>query len=243
MKLTLRGVTLLFLLYVSTHTTAQLQQAPELIAKGPSVNTTSNSTKDSIINYITDYPVIERDTSFMQINTKLRIAAARLKEKVAGLDSYVQSNNFNPEYCFLVDMSVPSGKKRFFVYNIKKEAVEYSALVSHGSGSYKPGCNDQLIFSNMPNSNATSLGKYKIGQAYKGAYGLSYRLHGLDSSNSNAFHRAIVLHSDVNVPQAERYPRHIFESAGCPAVSREFLAEIGKYIRTSDKPILLWIYN
>lgn len=243
MKLTLRVFALSFLLYVSIHATAQLQQAPELLAKGPSVNTTSNSAKDSIINYVTDNPVIERDTSFMQINTKLKIAAARLKEKAAGLQSYVDANNFNSEYCFLVDMAIPSGKKRFFVYNIKKGTVEYSALVSHGSGSYKPGCNDELVFSNMPNSNATSLGRYKIGQAYKGAYGLSYRLYGLDSSNSNAFHRAIVLHSDTNVPQAERYPRHIFESAGCPAVSREFLVEIGKYIRTSDKPILLWIYN
>ncbi len=243
MKLTLRVFALSFLLCVSIHASAQLQQSPELLAKGPSVTTTSNSTKDSTINYISENPVIERDTSFMQINTKLKIAAARLKEKTVGIDGYVQANNFNPEYCFLVDMSIPSGKKRFFVYNIKKGAVEYSALVSHGSGSYKTGCNDQLVFSNMPNSNATSLGKYKIGQAYKGAYGLSYRLYGLDSTNNNAYHRAIVLHSDTNVPQAERYPRHIFESAGCPAVSPVFLAEIGKYIRTSDKPILLWIYN
>ncbi len=242
MKLTLRFFAVSFLLYLSTFATAQLQ-APELVAQGPSVVLASTPIKDSTINNIFDNPVVERDTSFMQINTKLKIAAARLKEKAAGLDSYVQTNNFNSEYCFLVDMSIPSGKKRFFVYNIKKGAVEYSALVSHGSGSYKTGCNDQLIFSNMPNSNATSLGRYKIGQAYNGAYGLSYRLHGLDSSNSNAFQRAIVLHSDVNVPQAERYPRHIFESAGCPAVSREFLAQIGKYIRTSDKPILLWIYN
>jgi L,D-transpeptidase catalytic domain len=240
MKLTLRFFTLLFLLSASAFASAQM--APELVTKGPSVTSNATTSKDPNPN-TPDYAVIERDTSFMQINTKLKIAAARLKEKAAGLDSYVQSNNFNSEYCFLVDMAIPSGKKRFFVYNIKKGVVEYSALVSHGSGSYKPGCNDELVFSNMPNSNATSLGKYKIGQAYKGAYGLSYRLYGLDSSNSNAYHRAIVLHSDVNVPQTERYPRHIFESAGCPAVSREFLAEIGKYIRTSDKPMLLWIYN
>ena len=140
-------------------------------------------------------------------------------------------------------MSIPSGKKRFFIYNIKKDVVEYSALVSHGSGSYKIGCNDQLVFSNMPNSYATSLGKYKIGSVYNGMYGLSYKLYGLDSTNNNAYQRAIVLHSDSYVPEKETYPRHIFESSGCPAVSPVFLAEIGKYIRTSAKPMLLWIYN
>lgn len=192
--------------------------------------------KDSLI-------VEERDTSFNQINTKLKAAALRLKQNTASLEEYVTENDFNPEYCFLVDMSIPSGKKRFFIYNIKKDVVEYSSLVSHGSGSYKPGCNDQLVFSNMPSSNATSIGKYKIGNAYYGTYGLSYKLYGLDSSNNNAYKRAIVLHSDSYVPETETYPRHIFESAGCPAVSPNFLAELGKYIKTSNKPLLLWIYN
>ncbi len=217
---------------------AQLQQPPELFVKG-----LTNSSTLLPINEPDTLSVIERDTSFMQIDTKLKIAAQKLKEKVVGIDEYVATNNFNTDYCFLVDMSIPSGKKRFFVYNIKLGEVEYSALVSHGSGSYFPGCNDLLVFSNMPNSNATSLGKYKIGNAYQGKYGLSYKLYGLDSTNANAFERAIVLHSDAYVPQTETYPRHIYESAGCPAVSPVFLAEIGKYIRTSDKPILLWIYN
>lgn len=235
----IRFCTISIVLNVLIHTTAfSLQQTPDLFAKG-----LSNSSTLLPINETDTLSVAERDTSFMQIETKLRIAAARLKEKVARLDQYIQTNDFNPDYCFLVDMSIPSGKKRFFVYNLKLKAVEYSALVSHGSGSYFPGCNDQLVFSNMPNSNATSLGKYKIGSAYQGKWGLSYKLYGLDSTNNNAYQRAIVLHSDAYVPQAETYPRHIYESAGCPAVSPVFLKEIGKYIRTSDKPILLWIYK
>lgn len=230
---------IVILLNVSIHATASLlTQSPELFVKGH-----SNTSTLLPITEVDTFSVIKIDTSFMQINTKLKIAAARLKEKVAGIDDYVKANNFNTDYCFLVDMSIPSGKKRFFVYNIKLRAVEYSALVSHGSGSYLPGCNDQLVFSNMPNSNATSLGKYKIGNAYQGKYGLSYKLYGLDSTNTNAYQRAIVLHSDSYVPQTETYPRHIYESAGCPAVSPVFLKEIGKYIGTSDKPILLWIYN
>ena len=140
-------------------------------------------------------------------------------------------------------MSIPSGKKRFFVYNIAKDSIEYSSLVSHGSGSYFNGCDDRLIFSNMPNSNATSLGKYRIGNSYYGNYGLSYKLFGLDSTNSNAFDRAIVLHSDAYVPETETYPRHIFQSAGCPCVSPAFLAVLDKYLKQSSKPVLLWIYN
>jgi hypothetical protein len=224
---------------VIIHTTASSQQTPELYARGLS----NSSNLVQITDADTFSAVKKRDTSFMQIETKLRLAAAKLKEKVAGLDKFLQTNDFNPDYCFLVDMSIPSGKKRFFVYNLKLKSVEYSALVSHGSGSYYPGCNDQLVFSNMPNSNATSLGKYKIGAPYQGKWGLSYKLYGLDSTNSNALQRAIVLHSDAYVPQTETFPRHIYESAGCPAVSPVFLKEIGKYIKTSDKPILLWIYN
>ena len=238
MESVIRFCATLIVLNVSIYAAAQVQQSPELFVKG-----FTNSSTLLPINEADSISVIERDTSYMQIETKLRLAATRLKEKVVGIADYVHANDFNPDYCFLVDMSIPSGKKRFFVYNIKLAAVEYSALVSHGSGSYFPGCNDLLVFSNMPNSNATSLGKYKIGQAYQGKYGLSYKLYGLDSTNHNAFQRAIVLHSDAYVPQAETYPRHIYESAGCPAVSPVFLKEIGKYIRTSDKPILLWIYN
>ena len=226
-------------LNASLQASAQLQPSPDQLVKGPATPSTSIFPANN-----TDtFAVIERDTSFMQINTRLKAAAIRFKEKIAGLDAYVQSNNFNAEYCFLVDMSIPSGKNRFFVYNIKKGAVELSSLVSHGKGSYKKGCNDILTFSNMPNSNATSVGKYKIGNPYYGTYGLSYKLYGLDSTNNKAFERAIVLHSDSYVPESEIYPYPLYQSAGCPVVSPSILSLLGKYIKTSDKPILLWVYN
>jgi hypothetical protein len=222
------------------------QQSINSFAKQGLISNTysSNTVKDELLNTLKDSLIkTERDTSFNQINTKLKAAAERLKQNTASLEEYVRVNDFNTEFCFMVDMSIPSGKKRFFVYNIKKDAVEVSSLVSHGSGSYKPGCNDLLVFSNIPNSYATSLGKYKIGNSYTGQYGLSFKLYGLDSTNNNAYQRAIVLHSDNYVPIFETYPRHIYESAGCPIVSPNFLAVLDKYIKTSDKPILLWIYN
>jgi hypothetical protein len=177
------------------------------------------------------------------IDLRYKIALDRLKFQASSLKEYARSHHFNTDYCFLVDMSLPSGKKRFFVYNMKKDSLEYSSMVAHGYGSAPRFANEPLQFSNVPNSAMTSLGKYKIGYSYFGAFGLAYKLYGLDSSNSNAFERAIVLHSYTSVPESETYPNLICESAGCPMVNSSFLATLGKYIKASPKPILLWIYN
>ena len=213
--------------------------------KTPNTTTAYKSTvHEPVFAIPKDIPAyIERDTSFNRIDTKIKAAGLRLKQKIAKAKEYLIANNFNTEVCFMVDMSIPSGKNRFFVYNFKKDEVEFTALVSHGSGSYKPNCDDQLVFSNSPNSNATSVGRYKIGDSYYGTYGLSYKLFGLDSTNNNAFQRSIVLHADTYVPDKETYPRHIFESAGCPTVSPSFLSVLDKYMKTTKKPMMLWIYN
>ena len=250
MRTAIKFCTTFFLINASIAAiSSPLQQPLNVLAKGsiagmPMAPSTIKDTFQNTINVVSGYvaPIV-RDTSFMQINTKLKIAAARLKQKTTALEDYVTANGFNTDYCFMVDMSIPSGKMRFFVYNIKKDSIELKSLVSHGSGSYTANCNDQLLFSNEPNSYATSLGKYKIGDPYYGSYGLSYRLFGLDSTNNKAYERAIVLHSDSYVPETETYPRHIYESAGCPIVPPTILKELGKYIKSSAKPVLLWIYN
>jgi hypothetical protein len=182
------------------------------------------------------------DTSFYRINTTYKAALVRLKQQAAAIKNYVAENNFNTEYCFLVDMSIPDGKNRFFVYNLDKDAPEISSLVSHGFGSTKQNSYAELEFSNEPNSFKTSLGRYRIGDPYKGTYGLSYKLYGLDSTNDRAFERTIVLHADTHVPEREVFPYHIYQSAGCPTVSPLFLQVLSKYIRASKKPILMWIY-
>ena len=182
------------------------------------------------------------DTSFYRINTTYKAALIRLKDQAAAIKEYVAANDFNTEYCFLVDMSIPDGKNRFFVYNLEKNVLEISSLVAHGFGSTIQNRYAELEFSNMPNSFKTSLGRYKIGDAYKGTYGLSYKLYGLDNTNDRAFERAIVLHADTHVPETEVFPYHIFQSAGCPTVSPQFLKVLTKYIKASKKPVILWIY-
>jgi hypothetical protein len=175
----------------------------------------------------------EAEIIFLNKNIRLQKYAAMAK-------TFVAKNNFNKAYCFLVDMKLPSGKKRFFIYNFKGDTVISAGLVTQGSGSTTE--TDVLQFSNTPNSNATSLGKYKIGQQYYGKFGLAFKLYGLDNTNSNAFKRAVVLHAHPLVPANEIYPEPLCVSWGCPTVNPDFLVELKKYITKSDKPILLYIF-
>jgi hypothetical protein len=164
---------------------------------------------------------------------------ARLKQKAEDMAMFAKDNGYNTQYCFMVDMKIESGKKRFFVYNLLKDSVELSGLVTHGSGKTNTG---KIQFSNTANSLCTSVGKYKIGNSYTGKFGLAFKLYGLDETNSNAFNRFVVLHSHSCVPNAETAPFPICESWGCPTVSPAFLGELKKYIEQSDNPVLLKIY-
>jgi hypothetical protein len=58
-----------------------------------------------------------------------------------------------------------------------------------------------------------------------GRFGRAYKLYGLDSTNSQAFWRNIVLHSFSYVPEAETDPYLICNSLGCPMVEAGFLQQ------------------
>lgn len=157
------------------------------------------------------------------------------------VNSYALQNDMSTEYCFLVDMSLPSGRNRFFIYDLKKNSIVHAGLVSHGS------CNETFIarprFSNEAKSGCSSLGKYKVGEFYTGKYGKSFRLHGLDNCNSNAYKRAVVIHGYHCVPDQEIYPRVLCNSLGCVMVSYKFFDKISKFIGKAEKPIVLWVYQ
>lgn len=94
----------------------------------------------------------------------------------------------------VADFGLPSYMPRFHFANLENGTVR-SFLVAHGTGS-DPGHSGYLQhFSNVPGSNATSRGAYITWEWYKGQYGTSIRLGGLDTDNSNALPRAIVMHS------------------------------------------------
>ena len=211
------------------------QEPMDAVAKGPSLN------ENSFIAPV--HTTAGEDSAANKIENKYKAAVSRLKQQGQAIASYAKANNYNTEIVFLMDMTLPSGKNRFFVYNISKDEVEAASLVTHGFGSNKYDNDDPLEFSNVPDSKKTSLGKYKIGKSYFGQFGLAYRLYGLDSTNDKAFERDIVLHSHKRVPDKETFPGYIIVSSGCPTVSPAFLTRLDGYIKNSKKPILLWIYN
>jgi len=98
-----------------------------------------------------------------------------------------------------------------------------------------------LQFSNVPNSLATSVDKYSIGKSYYGIFGKSYKLTGLDNSNSKAMERYIVLHGYKDVPEQE-VDGEIYYSKGCPMVSYGFFKEIDRMIIRSKSRILMYVY-
>ena len=93
----------------------------------------------------------------------------------------------------VADFGVHSSKPRFHFANLEAGTVT-SYLVAHGAGSDPEHDGWLHWFSNEPGSNATSRGAYISYEWYKGKYGTSIRLGGLDAENSNVLDRAIVLH-------------------------------------------------
>ena len=167
--------------------------------------------------------------------------ALKMRDKAHTIAAYAKKQGYNTNICFLVDMSENSGRNRFYVYNPVKDSVLDAGLVTHGR------CNKTWLtgrqFGNKIGCGCTSLGKYKIGKPYRGKFGLAYKLYGLDSTNSNAFNRFVVLHSHECVPENQVDPFPICQSDGCPTVSPGFLKKLAAVINASQQPVLLWIYE
>ena len=169
----------------------------------------------------------------------------KLKVKADSAKIFCTREGLNTEYCILVDMSLHSGRNRFFVWNFSRDTVLYTSLCCHGYG--KNSTEHTPVFSNVSGSYCTSLGKYKIGARSYSNWGINvhYKLHGLESSNSKAYERIIVLHSHSPVPDREIYPDHLplGYSQGCPVISNELMTILDKKFKGTKKPVLLWIFT
>ena len=163
-----------------------------------------------------------------------------IRAKAAEAKAFTAQKGFNTSVCFLIDMSLPSGQNRFFVYNMETDSLLKSGLVAHGR------CNQEWLegrkYGNTVGCGCTSLGKYRVGYAYNGRFGEAFKLYGLEQSNDKAFDRFVVLHSYEGVPFNETTDE-ICQSDGCPMVAPGFLRLLKPVIKGSDKPILLWIYE
>ncbi len=159
---------------------------------------------------------------------------------IASVKEFAKLNKYNSEIGFFIDMSLPSGSNRFFIYDFRKDSVVHAGLVTHGN-CYQYWLEGRK-YSNKIGSGCTSLGKYKIGKPYYGKFGLAYKLYGLEETNSNALKRFVVMHSHACVPD-EEIKDDICQSNGCPTVNPSFLEKLRIIVDKAPRPILLYIYE
>ena len=124
----------------------------------------------------------------------------------------------NDRILSIVDFSLPSGRKRLFVIDVKNYRLLFVDYVAHGRNS---GLDKAFYFSNEAESNKSSVGFYTTLTTYNGAHGYSLRLEGVEIGfNSNALKRDIVIHSADYVSESVvKSQGYIGRSLGCPALS------------------------
>lgn len=118
----------------------------------------------------------------------------------------------------VADFALPSAMPRLHFADLEKGEVR-SFLVAHGKGSDPEHDGFLKLFSNDVGSLATSRGAFISYEWYKGKYGTSIRLGGLDPENSNTLERAIVMHPAwyANPDMLEKWGK-LGRSDGCFAM-------------------------
>lgn len=126
----------------------------------------------------------------------------------------------------IADFAAPSARPRFHLVNLA-DGTAVTLLVAHGSGSDPDHTGWLKRFSNEDGSNASSEGAFVTANYYLGKHGQSQRLNGLDSTNSNAFARALVIHGAwyANPDMLEKHGQ-LGRSQGCFAVGEADLAQV-----------------
>jgi len=124
----------------------------------------------------------------------------------------------------IADFDQNSTKKRLWIVDLDKDSLLLNTWVAHGSRS---GDDLATRFSDVNDSNESSLGFYVTGEVYTGKHGRSLRLDGMDEGyNANARKRSIVVHGAPYVSQGTiNQLGRLGRSQGCPAVAPE-LAEM-----------------
>lgn len=99
-------------------------------------------------------------------------------------------------YLTIVDFSKPFFSTRLWIYDTELDRVVLQSRVSH---AFRTGLWSGVSFSNEIGSKKSSIGPYCTAEPYKGRFGYSMRLDGLDPKNNNARVRAVVMHPDPGV--------------------------------------------
>lgn len=179
---------------------------------------------------------------------KPEVDSIKIKAKAGEAIQFCKLKKFNTDFCILIDMSLHSGIKRFFIWDFKTNSISKQYLVGHGCGSNQWSSDeskDAPKFSNEDGSHLSALGKYRLeGRGYSDwGIHVKYLMHGLEETNSNALKRFIVFHSWNLMSDDEVFPNGSPEGWGCPTISNNAMEEIDPMIQNSNKPVLMWIFN
>lgn len=161
---------------------------------------------------------------------------------------FCKDQRMNTDYYFLLDLSIHSGKNRFFIYDFKQKKIVDKNIVTHGACDHfetNVTKYQKAKFSSRQDSHCSMKGKFKIGKRDYSSWGINvkYWLHGLEAQNKSAKDRIVVLHSWTMVANKEIFPRYSPLSWGCPAVSNAFMRKLDLRLQKTKKPVLLWIID
>lgn len=148
-----------------------------------------------------------------QHRTILNVAQAQLERN--------RTRVWRTDLVGIADFALPSSLPRLHFANLEQGSVR-SFLVAHGKGSDPEHDGFLKFFSNQDGSNATSRGAFITNEWYKGKYGTSIRLVGVDADNSRALERAIVMHPAwyANPDMLDKWGK-LGRSDGCFAMGEE----------------------
>jgi hypothetical protein len=136
----------------------------------------------------------------------------------------------NKRYVTLINFSLHSSQRRFVLFDLATGQVEFHNTAV-GRNSDPDGDGYANSFSNTPESKKSSLGAYLTLGTYYGSHGYSMRLRGLESTNSNAESRAIVVHPADYVSDSSRYAGR---SWGCPALDPKISTSVINKIKSGS---------
>jgi len=172
-----------------------------------------------------------RNNSFMEIEKRAEAAL-----------TYSKSKGMNQNYCLLLDYSIPSGQPRLFVWSFEQSKVIYQAHAMHGPG--RESTAEKPVFSNQIGSNCSSLGKFLVTQEHGRINKTGFRLKGLESSNSNAYYRGILIHRSrwVDAYKLRKFiPLNKRACQGCVTVSTTEMKYLHELL-SKEKKVLLWSF-
>jgi hypothetical protein len=125
-------------------------------------------------------------------------ANPQISRVVASAIEYVLRQPSDHLRAAVLDFSAHSGTPRFHLIDRASGRVLQTFRASHGQGSEGARHDGYAeVFSNVPDSNTSSLGLYRTAETYVSEVypGLAMRMDGLSPTNSNARSRYIVIHA------------------------------------------------